>query len=151
MSSMRRASLWCLLVLGCGSTKTGISCGPGTVNMDGQCVAVAGGSTGSGGDAGAMTLGGGGGSGGNENSAGLGGSSAGGSAQGGGADTVCPNPTAITAEDALVEDFEAGAAQWFVAADDSGVVTGTAVNGGATESNAGEVAGSTAAAHLQGS
>jgi hypothetical protein len=130
-----RYGVWCcLLVTSCGSGKLGARCGEGTFERDGECLpeSANGGSAGTGGDP-------------------ISAGTAAGAEGGAPSDTgVCPSPAVLTADDTLIEDFEAGATHWYGAADTTGMVTGTAFAGGATESNEGEINDGVAAAHVQG-
>jgi hypothetical protein len=138
MPSTFHRALGCLLLAGCGATRSGVDCGPGSVEIDGECAAEMSG----GGTAGTDPAGGSGG----QSSAG-----SGGLAQGGTSPVVCANPVPLTADDALIDDFETGVARWHCAADGTGTVAGTAFNGGPAQPNEGEIDGSTLAAHVQGS
>ncbi len=121
---MTRLAL-CLLITACGSSRSGVTCGEGTEKQDGQCVAVGG--SGQGGGA----------------------ASTAGEAQGGSAYSVCPEPLVLGADQTLIADFENGAIGWLGSHDQTGTVMGTGFGSG-TESNAGELEGSTAAAHFHG-
>jgi hypothetical protein len=64
---------------------------------------------------------------------------------------LCSKPIVITLGNGGIDDFELGASRWSSFQDGTGMLTGTTVNNGPTESNAGDVPGSQAAAHLHGS
>ncbi len=94
----------CSLLLACGSSTSGTTCGPGTVKQDGQCVPESmGGAAGSGGGAGLSGSGGGSG-GGDAGSAGTVGGSAGAATS----DPCSGKGVVATGSSGLIDDFEDG-------------------------------------------